>query len=44
MQRINLRKYYYPLYDEDIFIEVSDEIADAIWEEHRLDDNTRRNL
>lgn len=44
MQRINLRKYYYPLYDEDIFIEVSDKIADAIWEEHRLDDNTRRNL
>lgn len=44
MQRINLRKYYYPLYDEDIFIEVSDEIADAIWEEHRIDDNTRRNL
>lgn len=44
MQRINLRKYYYPLYDEDIFIEVSDEIADAIWEEHRLDDNTRRDL
>lgn len=44
MQRINLRKYYYPLYDEDIFIEVSDEIADALWEEHRIDDNTRRNL
>ena len=44
MQRINLRKYYYPLYDEDIFIEVSDEIADAIWEEDRLDDNTRGNL
>ena len=44
MQRINLWKYYYPLYDEDIFIEVSDEIADAIWEEHRLDDNTRRDL
>lgn len=44
MQRINLRKYYYPLYDEDIFIEVPDEIADAIWEEHRLDDNTRRYL
>ena len=44
MQRINLRKYYYPLYNEDIFIEVSDEVAVAIWEEHRLDDNTRRNL
>lgn len=44
MQRINLRKYYYPLYDEDIFIEVPDEIAIALWEEHRLDDNTRRNL
>ena len=44
MQRINLRKYYYPLYDVDIFIEVSDEIATALWEEHCLDDNTRRNL
>ena len=44
MQRINLRKYYYPLYDKDIFIEVSDEIATALWEEHCLDDNTRRNL
>ena len=44
MQRINLRKYYYPLYDEDIFIEVPDEIATVLWEEHCLDDNTRRNL
>ena len=44
MQRINLKKFYYPLYDEDIFIEVSDEVANALWEEHRLDDNTRRNL
>ena len=44
MQRINLRKYYYPLYDEDIFIEISDEVAVALWEEHRRDDNTRRNL
>ena len=44
MQRINLRKYYYPLYDEDIFIEVPDEIATALWEEHCFDDNTRRNL
>ena len=44
MQRINLKKFYYALYDEDIFIEVSDEVAIAIWEEHRLDDNTRRNL
>ncbi|MGM9549670.1 MAG: RNA polymerase sigma factor [Faecousia sp.] len=44
MQRINLKKFYYPLYDEDIFIEVSDEVAVAILEEHRRDDNTRRNL
>lgn len=44
MQRINLKKFYYPLYDEDIFIEVSDEVAVTILEEHRLDDNTRRNL
>ena len=44
MQRTNLKKFYHPLYDKDIFIEVSDEVAVAIWEEHRLDDNTRRNL
>ena len=44
MQRINLKKFYHPLYDKDIFIEVSDEVAVALWEEHRLDDNTRRNL
>ena len=41
MQRINLKKFYHPLYDKDIFIEVSDEVAVALWEEHRLDDNTR---
>ena len=44
MHRINLRKFYHTLYDRDIFIEVPDEIAIALWEEHRLDDNTRRNL
>ena len=44
MQRINLKKFYHPLYDKDIFIEVSDEVAFALWEEHRRDDNTRRNL
>lgn len=44
MQRINLKKFYHPLYDKDIFIEISDEVAVALWEEHRLDDNTRRNL
>lgn len=44
MQRINLKKFYHLLYDKDIFIEVPDEVAVAILEEHRLDDNTRRNL
>ena len=44
MQRINLKKFYHPLYDKDIFIEVSDEVAVALWEEHCRDDNTRRNL
>ena len=44
MQRINLKKFYHPLYDKDIFIEVSDDVAVALWEEHRRDDNTRRNL
>ncbi len=44
MKRINLKKYYYPLYETDTIIELPDEIADAIEEEHRLDHNSERRL
>ena len=44
MKIINLKQFYYPLYAEDTFLEVEDEIADAIMEEHRIDENTRRKL
>ena len=44
MKTINLKQLYYPLYAEDTFLEVEDEIADAIMEEHRIDENTRRKL
>ena len=44
MKIINLKQLYYPLYEEDTFVEVEDEIADAIMEEHRIDENTRRKL
>lgn len=30
MAIINLRKYYYPTYKKDTFIEVSDEVAEAL--------------
>ena len=44
MKRINLKKYYYPLYETDTFIELPDEIADAIEEEHRMEHNSERRL
>lgn len=30
MKTINLRNYYYPCYKEDVLVEVSDEVAEAI--------------
>ena len=38
MAIINLRKYYYPIYTKDTFIEVPDEVAEAL-EEGRLIEN-----
>lgn len=35
MPMINLRKFYYPLVKEDTFIEVSDEVAEALLELRR---------
>ena len=40
MKTINLKKYYYPLYETDTFIELPDEIADAIAEECRAAEPT----
>lgn len=44
MKRINLKKYYYPFYEADTFIELPDEVADAIEEEHRIEHNSERRL
>ena len=33
MKTINLKKYYYPICKKDTFVEVPDEVADAIVEE-----------
>lgn len=38
MKTINLKKYYYPICKKDTFVEVPDEVADAIVEESRADD------
>lgn len=39
MTIINLRKYYYPIYTKDTFIELPDEVAEAIIEAHRSEHN-----
>ena len=38
MNTINLKKYYYPICKKDTFVEVPDEVADAIVEESRAED------
>ena len=38
MKTINLKKYYYPICKKDTFVEVPDEVADAIAEESRAED------
>ena len=44
MAVINLRKYYYPIYTKDTFLEVPDEVAETIIEAHRIEhrQNNRR--
>ncbi|MEY8237621.1 hypothetical protein AALA36_18185 [Lachnospiraceae bacterium 66-29] len=37
MKTINLKKYYYPLFATDTFIEVSDEIAGGTFVHQRLE-------
>ena len=38
MKTINLKKYYYPICKKDTFVEVPDEVADAIVEASRAED------
>ena len=37
MKTINLKKYYYPICKKDTFVEVPDEVAEAIAEESRAE-------
>lgn len=38
MPQINLKRYYYYLYPKDTFIEVSDEVAEALLALHRVEE------
>lgn len=42
MKTINLRTYYYPHYTEDVFVEVSDEVAEVMLLSVREMENYRR--
>ena len=44
MPIINLRKYYYPLVKQDVFIEVSDEVAEALLALRRDEDRIRSRI
>ncbi|MDD2957189.1 MAG: sigma-70 family RNA polymerase sigma factor [Lachnospiraceae bacterium] len=44
MAIINLRKYYYPIYKKDTFVEVSDEVAEALLLLLREENNRERKL
>ena len=39
MQIVNLKKYYYELFKKDTFVEVSDEVAEALLLMHREENN-----
>ena len=42
MTTISLRKYYYPTYKTDVFVEVSDEVAEAMKHFDRQMNNYQR--
>lgn len=44
MQTINLKKYYYPLYKQDTFLTVSDEVAEALLLMRREENNHARKV
>ena len=44
MTIINLKKYYYPLVKTDVFVEVPDEIADALLHLRREENNRKSKM
>ena len=44
MQTVNLKKYYGELFKKDVFIEVSDEVAEALLLMQREENNRRRKV
>lgn len=44
MQTINLKKYYYPDYKTDTFLEVSDEGAEALLIAHRYEKSSHKKM
>lgn len=44
MKTINLRKLYFSQYHEDVFVEVSDEVAEALLLMQRAENNRRQKL
>jgi len=44
MQTVNLKKYYYPLIREDVFVDVSDEVAECLLQLHREEERIRRKI
>lgn len=44
MKTVNLKKYYYPLFTKDTFVEVSDEVAEALLLMHREENNRIRKM
>lgn len=44
MTVINLKKYYYPLFKTDVFVEVPDEVADALLHLQREENNRKSKM
>ena len=44
MKTINLRKLYFSQYHEDVFVEVSDEVAEALLLMRRAENNRRQKI
>ena len=44
MQTVNLKKYYYPLFKKDTFVEVPDEVAEALLHMYREENNRHRKI
>lgn len=44
MTVINLKKYYYPLFKTDVFVEVPDEVADALLHLQREENNRKSRM